>query len=56
MVITIYGNRMKSHDHIKDISELGSKNQSEWYITSYTSIRFSQFDGNYHIWQQEEVT
>ena len=31
MVITIYGNSVKSHDHMNDISELGSKNQSEWY-------------------------
>jgi hypothetical protein len=51
MVIAIYGNRMKSHDHINDISELSSKNQSEWYIISHKSIKFSQFDGNYHIWQ-----
>jgi hypothetical protein len=56
MVIVICGNRMKSHDHINDISELSSKNQSEWYITSHTLIRFSQFDSNYHIWQQEKVT
>jgi hypothetical protein len=35
MVIAIYGNRMKSHDHINNISELSSKNQSEWYITSH---------------------
>jgi hypothetical protein len=43
MVITIYGNRKKSHDHINDISELCSQDGSEWYITSHTSIRFSQF-------------
>jgi hypothetical protein len=42
MVITIYGNMIKSHDHINDISELGSKYLSEWYITSYISIKFSQ--------------
>jgi hypothetical protein len=51
MVITIYGNRVKSHDHINVISELSSKIQSKWYITSYTAIRFGKFDGNYHIWQ-----
>jgi hypothetical protein len=51
MVIAIYGNRIKSHDYINDISELSSKNQSEWYITSYKSIKFGQFDGNYHVWQ-----
>jgi hypothetical protein len=41
MVITIYGNEKRSHDSIDHISELSSKRQSEWYITSYTSIRFS---------------
>jgi hypothetical protein len=51
MVIAIHDNRKKSHDHVNDMSEFSSKNQSEWYITSHTLIRFSQFDGNYHIWQ-----
>jgi hypothetical protein len=51
MVITINGNRAKSHDQINNISELCSQNGLEWYITSDTSIRFSQFNGNYHIWQ-----
>jgi hypothetical protein len=48
MVIAIHDNRKKSHDHVNDISEFSSKNQSEWYITSHTLIRFSQFDANYH--------
>jgi len=56
MAIAIDGNRMKSHDYINDISELSSKDQSEWYITSYKSTRFSQFDGNCHIYQYDEVT
>jgi hypothetical protein len=51
MVITIYGNKVKSHVHINNISDLSSKNQLEWYITSDESIRFSKFDDNYHIWQ-----
>jgi hypothetical protein len=40
MVITIYGNRVKSHDHIHDISQLSSKVRSEWYITSLFNISF----------------
>jgi len=55
MVIAIHDNKKKSHDHINDISEFSSK-KSEWYITSHILIKFSQFDGNYHIWQQKEVT
>jgi hypothetical protein len=40
MVITIYGNRVKSHDHIHDISEVSSKIQSEWDITLLLNISF----------------
>jgi hypothetical protein len=50
-IITIYGNRKMSRDHVNNISELSSKNWSEWSITSHISISFNQFDGNYHIWQ-----
>jgi hypothetical protein len=47
MVITLYGNRKQSHDHLNDISEFSYKDGSKWYITSL----FSQFEDNYHIWQ-----
>jgi hypothetical protein len=47
MIITIYGNRKKSHDHINNISESSSKTQSEWYITSWVNISFWLFP----IWE-----
>jgi hypothetical protein len=47
MVITLYGNRKQSHDHVDHISEFSYENRSESYITSL----FSQFEGNYYIWQ-----
>jgi hypothetical protein len=51
MIITLYGHRKQSHNYLNDISEFSYKNGSEWYITSDTSIKFSQVDGNYYIWQ-----